>query len=55
MERGIALRDSGNHEGAVAEYKKAIALVPEANVPHRFAAESLAALKRWDEAIASWV
>lgn len=54
MERGIALRDAGDHAGALAEYKKAIALVPEANVPHRFAAESLAALKRWEEAITSW-
>ena len=54
MERGIAARDKGDHEAALVEYQKAIALVPEANVPHRFAAESLAALKRWEEAITSW-
>lgn len=52
MKAGVSAAEAGEHESALGHFKKAIELVPEANLPHRYAARSLEALARWDEAIA---
>ncbi len=54
MERGVAAMDHGDPEAALAEYRRAESLLPDANLPYRFAGEALEALKRWPEAIASY-
>ncbi len=51
MKRGLAAFARHEVEAALAEYKKAQKLVPDANLPHRYAAEALVALERWEEAI----
>jgi tetratricopeptide (TPR) repeat protein len=51
MELGVEAAKRGEHEAALAYYDKAAELVPEANLPHRYAAESLVALHRYEEAI----
>jgi tetratricopeptide (TPR) repeat protein len=54
MERGIEARTRGELTLAVAEYRRAASLVPDANLPHRYAAEALVELGRREEAIASY-
>jgi hypothetical protein len=54
MKRGIELAAAGDHEGALAAFKQAAELVPDANVPHKLAAEQLEALGRYFEAIAEY-
>lgn len=53
MQRGINLYGRGDAQGALAEYERAKALVPDANLPYRYAAEALLALGRTAEAIAN--
>jgi hypothetical protein len=54
MEHGLKLRAVGDPEAALAEFRRAITLVPQANRPHKFAAETLEDLQRYSEAIASY-
>jgi tetratricopeptide (TPR) repeat protein len=51
MKRGLAAFARRDAETALAEYKKAERLVPDANVPHRYAAEALVELERYEEAL----
>jgi hypothetical protein len=51
MKRGLAAFAKRDAETALAEYRKAEALVPDANLPHRYAAEALVELERYEEAI----
>lgn len=51
MKRGLAASARHDTETALAEYRKAQKLVPDANVPHRYAAEALVELERYEEAI----
>ena len=51
---GLEAADAGDHERALASFRRAIELVPEANLPHRHAARSLEALSRWEEAIVEY-
>ncbi len=53
MQRGINLYGRGDAQGALAEYERAKALVPDANLPYRYAAEALLTLGRTEEAIAN--
>ncbi|NOU30499.1 MAG: tetratricopeptide repeat protein, partial [Polyangiaceae bacterium] len=53
MQRGINLYGRGDAQGALAEYERAKALVPDANLPYRYAAEALLTLGRTSEAIAN--
>jgi tetratricopeptide (TPR) repeat protein len=53
MQRGINLYGRGDAQGALAEYERAKALVPDANLPYRYAAEALLTLGRTAEAIAN--
>jgi tetratricopeptide (TPR) repeat protein len=54
MRRGLAAFARRDAETALVEYKKAIALVPDANLPHRYAAEALTELERYEDAIAEY-
>lgn len=54
MELGVAASARGDHEAALAQYLRAQALVPEANLPYRFAGEAYEKLARYDEAVASY-
>jgi tetratricopeptide (TPR) repeat protein len=51
MKRGLSAFARRDVETALAEYKKASKLVPDANLPHRYAAEALVELERYEEAI----
>jgi tetratricopeptide (TPR) repeat protein len=51
MKRGMAAFSRRDPDAALAEYKKAQRLVPDANLPHRYAAEALVELERYDEAL----
>jgi tetratricopeptide (TPR) repeat protein len=51
IKRGLASFARRDAEAALAEYKKAQKLVPDANLPHRYAAEALVELERYEEAI----
>lgn len=51
MKRGLAAFARRDVDTALAEYKKAQKLVPDANLPHRYAAEALVELDRYEEAI----
>ncbi len=53
MQRGINLYGRGDAQGALAEYEHAKTLVPDANLPYRYAAEALITLGRTAEAIAN--
>lgn len=53
MRRGVAAVARGEAELALVEYETAKRLVPEANVPYRYAADALAMLGRWEEAVAN--
>lgn len=50
MLRGTAAYGKGDAEGALVEYRRAIVMAPKANLPHRYAAEALVQLGRFDEA-----
>jgi tetratricopeptide (TPR) repeat protein len=54
MERGIAAATAGDPSAALAEYAHAAELVPEANLPHRYAGEAYESLARFAEAIDSY-
>ena len=54
MEKGLEAKQKGNVAEALAQYQKASLLVPEANLPHRFAGDALVALERWDEAVTEY-
>jgi tetratricopeptide (TPR) repeat protein len=54
MKRGMAAFARRDAETALAEYKKAQRLVPDANLPHRYAAEALVELERYEEAISEY-
>ena len=54
MDRGVAALAQGNPQLALDEFEHAIAQVPEAPVPYRFAGEALERLGRWDEAVARY-
>jgi tetratricopeptide (TPR) repeat protein len=54
MERGIAAMTAGDPTAALTEYARAAELVPEANLPHRYAGEALESLARFPEAIESY-
>src|SRR4051812_14273612 len=51
MKRGMAAFSRRDAEAALTEYKKAQRLVPDANLPHRYAAEALVELERYEEAL----
>jgi hypothetical protein len=51
MRQAIEDRDAGKLEPALSGFRRAIELVPEANLPHRYAARTLEALGRFEEAI----
>jgi tetratricopeptide (TPR) repeat protein len=51
MKRGLAAYGRHEPEAALTEFKKAERLVPDANVPHRYAAEALVDLERYEDAI----
>lgn len=53
VKRGFAAFARGDAEAALVEYQRAEQLVPEANLPYRYAAEALVKLGRTEEAIAS--
>jgi len=54
MQRGLELARSGAHDAALASFKEAAGLVPDANLPHKLAAEQLEELGRYLEAIAEY-
>jgi tetratricopeptide (TPR) repeat protein len=51
MRRGVAAFGRGDAEQAIIEYESAKRLAPAANAPYRYAAEALASLGRWPEAV----
>jgi len=54
MEQGVAAAEQGDHERALRYYERAATLVPKANLPHRYAGDSLRALNRQAEAKAAY-
>jgi hypothetical protein len=50
MERGTKALAAGEAEAALADFKRAGELLPDANIPHRYAADALEKLGRWSEA-----
>jgi tetratricopeptide (TPR) repeat protein len=54
MERGLEAKQKGDLEEALLQYRRAAALVPEANLPHRYAGDALVELGRFREAIESY-
>jgi len=54
MNRGVEALKANDVAGALEEFQRAIALVPEAPVPYRYAGDALERLGRWEEAIASY-
>jgi hypothetical protein len=54
MERGVSAAKRGDHEAALLEYKHALELVPNANVPYRLQGESYEAMGKYAEAVASY-
>jgi hypothetical protein len=54
MARGTAALNAGNAEAALIEFRAAIAELPTAPVPYRYAGEALERLGRWAEAVASY-
>lgn len=51
MREGLAAFDAKDYEAALKRFRRAMELVPEANLPHRHAAKALEALDRWEEAL----
>ncbi len=54
MERGIAAFQAGDAETALEEYRRAMDLAPEANLPYRYAGEAFESLSRMPEAVESF-
>jgi tetratricopeptide (TPR) repeat protein len=54
MERGIGAATAGDPAAALTEYARAAELVPDANLPHRYAGEALESLARFSEAVESY-
>lgn len=54
VRRGLAAFARGEPGAALADYQEASRLVPDANLPYRYAAEALVSLGRYEEAIASY-
>ncbi len=54
MLEGLADADRGAWETALAKFRRAAELVPEANLPHRHAARTLEELGRWDDAVTEY-
>ncbi len=52
MREGLAAADVADYETALRHFRRAMELVPEANLPHRHAARALEELGRWEEALA---
>lgn len=52
--RGLSAYARGNVDVALEEYRRAQSLVPNANLPHRYEAEALVSLGRFEEAIAAY-
>jgi tetratricopeptide (TPR) repeat protein len=53
VKRGLAALAEGDAERALSEYQRAQAIVPDANLPHLYAAEALGVLGRHHEAVES--
>jgi tetratricopeptide (TPR) repeat protein len=54
VRRGLQAFARGDALAALAEYETAQRLVPDANLPYRYAAEAYVRLERWPEAIKSF-
>lgn len=54
MQRGIAASTAGDFETALAAYREAAQLVPNANIPHKLEGEALEQLGRYREALAAY-
>jgi hypothetical protein len=54
VRRGLEATTAGDHTAALAAFREAAELVPDANLPHKLAAEALEALDRPGEAIAEY-
>jgi len=54
MRRSIQDLEAGKNEPALAGFRRASELVPEANLPHRYAGRALEALGRFEEAIVEY-
>ena len=54
MERGVQASQRGDSAAALLEFQAAQKLVPEAPLPHRFAAEALEGLGRFQEAVTEY-
>jgi hypothetical protein len=54
MNRGNAAMVAGDADAALAEFRRAIAELPTAPLPYRYAGEALERLGRWPEAVASY-
>jgi hypothetical protein len=51
VKRGLQAMGEHDPSTALAEYRLAETLVPEANLPHRYEGDALAALGQWQEAV----
>lgn len=51
MRRGVAAMQAGDPRTAIEEYRVAIALVPQANLPYRYAGEAYEALHQYEAAV----
>jgi tetratricopeptide (TPR) repeat protein len=51
MRKGLDAYSDGLYELALRHFRRAMELVPEANLPHRHAGKALEALGRWEEAV----
>jgi tetratricopeptide (TPR) repeat protein len=54
MRLGVDAFGAKDYEEALQHFRRAMQLVPEANVPHRFAAQALEGLSRWEEAVSEY-
>lgn len=54
VKRGREEAAKGDWEAALAHFRAAQSLVPEANLPYRYAAEALENLSRWSEAVEAY-
>jgi tetratricopeptide (TPR) repeat protein len=54
MERGVMDLSLGRWEAALALFREAQRLAPDANLPYRFEGEALERLGRWEEAIVAY-
>ena len=54
MRQGIEASANKEYDKALSHYHRAMQLVPEANLPHRYAGQALEGLQRWEEAAAEY-